>query len=95
MGNALNKKKAEHQKEKERKLAMLKEYPHLAKEIWQSIEDQDARYHADFKNLGDAFKKAGEDFQRAVTPAPRKPSPRHGAAIVRTGLSIANKLIKK
>lgn len=45
-----------HKKEKARKLAMMKEYPHLAKEIWQSIEEQEARFQANMKSFGDAFK---------------------------------------
>jgi gas vesicle protein len=94
LGASLNKAKSEHEKEKAQKLAMLKEHPELAKEIWQSIEDQETRYHTKMKNLNDALQKAGTDFQKAVTPAPPKPKSHNGAAMVKLGLGIANRLIK-
>ena len=33
-----------NKKERERKLQLLKEHPELAKEIWQSIEEQEAQH---------------------------------------------------
>lgn len=93
----LSKVKAEHEKEKARKLAMMQEYPELAEKIWQSIEDQDARLDARMKNFGDGIKKAGADFKNAVTPTPRPKSQagrKAAAAAVRTGLIIARKLAK-
>ena len=94
MGVGLNKVKTDHEKEKAQKLRMLEAHPELAKEIWQSIEDQEVRYQTKMKNLNDAFQKAGTDFQKAVTPAPPKPKSHNGAAMVKLGLGIANRLIK-
>ena len=83
-----------NRKEKERKLAMMREYPHLAGDILKSIEEQEARHQASMKDysdgLGDAMTRARGDFHKAVTPK----KPRHGAAIVRIGLGIARRLIK-
>ena len=94
MGLSLNKVKTDHEKEKAQKLRMLEAHPELAKEIWQSIEDQEVRYQTKMKNLNDALQKAGTDFQKAVTPAPPKPKSNNGAAMVKLGLGIANRLIK-
>jgi hypothetical protein len=94
MAVGLSKAKSDHEKEKAQKLAMLKEHPELAKEIWQSIEDQETRYHTKMKNLNDALQKAGNDFQKALTPAPPKPKSHNGAAMVKLGLGIARRLMK-
>ena len=87
-----------NEKEKRRKLLLLRAYPQLAKEIWQSIEEQDARHNANMKNLGEtvgkAFEKAGNDIQRAVTPAPKKSNSKAAGAAVRTALLIARRIAK-
>jgi hypothetical protein len=67
-----------HGKEKRRKLEMMKEYPHLSKEIWQSIEEQDARFEQSNRDFANAFK--------------RKPKPKSG--MYKLGLCIARRLMK-
>jgi hypothetical protein len=69
-----------HHKERRRKLEMMKEYPHLSKEIWQSIEEQDARFEQSNRDFADAFK--------------RKPKPKPGRGILKLGLGIARRFVK-
>jgi hypothetical protein len=56
-----------HAKEKRRKLEMLKEYPHLAREIFQSIEDQDARLAQHNQNFANSLRP--DNFRRKKGPS--------------------------
>ncbi len=69
-----------HHKERRRKLKMMKEYPHLSKEIWQSIEEQDARFEQSNRDFANAFKS--------------KPKPKAGGGMLKLGLGIARRLVK-
>ena len=55
-----------HFKERNRKLRMLKDYPHLAREIFQSVEDQDARMAQANQNFANSLKPG--NFRRKKGP---------------------------
>jgi hypothetical protein len=84
-----------NKKEKERKLALMRANPHLAREIWQSIEDQDAHHRAQMdaygNGIGTAFEKAGASVQKATA---RRTNSHRAGAIVRMGIGMAKKLAK-
>ena len=85
--------KSTNDKARERKLAILKEHPELAKEIWQSIEQQDVEYRANMdafnKSVSDAFDKAGDSLLKS---AERRRNNRSKA--FQLGLAFARKLAK-
>jgi hypothetical protein len=82
-----------NKKEKKRKLALMRAYPHLAREIWQSIEGQDAHHRAKMdayhNGIGTAFEKAGASVQKA-----QMANSRRARAIVRMGFGVAKKFAK-
>jgi hypothetical protein len=69
-----------HVREKRRKWDLMVKHPHLAKEIMQDIERQDARFALTYKNMSNSFE--------------RKPKPKAGSGMLKLGLGIARRLMK-
>ena len=76
----------EHRKQKAEKLAMMREFPHMAPEIYKSIEQQEALFREDRE-------KYNADLGRVFSRPKKQPS-----EVTKTGmraaLSIAKKLMK-
>jgi hypothetical protein len=69
-----------HFSEKRRKWNLMVKHPHLAKEIMQDIERQDAQFAQSYRDRSNAFE--------------RKPKPKAGSGMLRAGLFIAKRLMK-
>jgi citrate synthase len=78
-----------NKKERDRKLRLMEKYPHMAREIYRSIEEQEAAYRRSMQEFGDGI-------SNAVTPKDRQAQRqlKRGPGILRTGLSIAKRLMK-
>ena len=76
----------EHRKRRAEKLALMKEYPHLAAQIYESIEAQDAQ----FRVKSDRYL---DDLGRAFTPI-KKQKPNSSGAALKTAMSVAKRLLK-
>jgi hypothetical protein len=69
-----------HAREKRRKWDLMVKHPHLAKEIMQDIERQDARFAQNYKDMSNAFE--------------RKPKPKAGSGLLKLGMLMARRVTK-